>query len=93
MVPHPIRSRAGKFAGAPTFIPRQRAQESKSSSVVADGERDLDGYVLTYVYCSTTHTTQAVILDARAVEAGPVAVLQLPYHLPLSFHGTYMEAR
>ena len=84
---------AGKFAGAPTFIPRRRAQESEGSSTAADGERDLDGYVLTYVYSSTTHTTQAVILDARAVEAGPVAVLQLPFHLPLSFHGTYLGAR
>ena len=77
----------GKYAGAPIFVPRPRGAKGEQDEESTPS--DVDGYILTYVYDAERHTTQAVVLDAGDIEAGPVVVLQLPTHLPLSFHGLF----
>lgn len=54
---------------------------------------DADVWVLSMVYDPTTHRSRLVVLDGREVEAGPVAEVHLPHHLPLGFHGNFASAR
>jgi all-trans-8'-apo-beta-carotenal 15,15'-oxygenase len=67
----------GEVAGEPIFVPR--GPES--------GEDD--GWLLTVVYSAAEHRSRLVVLDARDVEADPVAVAHLRHHVPLGFHGTF----
>jgi carotenoid cleavage dioxygenase len=52
-----------------------------------------DGYLLTYVWKAAENRSDFVILDAQNVDAGPVAVVQLPMRVPLSPHGSWMPAQ
>jgi all-trans-8'-apo-beta-carotenal 15,15'-oxygenase len=67
----------GHLAGEPIFVPR--GPES-----VED-----DGWLLAVVYAAAEHRSRLVVLDARDVEAEPVAVAHLRHHVPLGFHGTF----
>jgi len=51
-----------------------------------------DGYLIGTSLDFVKQRTQLNILDAQQVEAGPIAILELPYHLPLGFHGTWMNS-
>ena len=68
---------AGQVAGEPIFVPRG-----------PDAAED-DGWLLSLVYSAAEHRSRLVILDARDVEAEPVAVAHLRHHVPLGFHGTF----
>jgi all-trans-8'-apo-beta-carotenal 15,15'-oxygenase len=48
-----------------------------------------DGWLLALNHDLPSHRSQLVILDARDLEAGPLAVAHLEHHLPLGFHGTF----
>jgi all-trans-8'-apo-beta-carotenal 15,15'-oxygenase len=48
-----------------------------------------DGWLLSVVYSAPDHRSRLVVLDARDVEAEPVAVAHLRHHVPLGFHGTF----
>ena len=67
----------GHVAGEPIFVPRS-----------PDAAED-DGWLLTLVYSAKEHRSRLVVLDARDVEAEPVAVAHLRHHVPLGFHGTF----
>jgi all-trans-8'-apo-beta-carotenal 15,15'-oxygenase len=67
----------GHVAGEPIFVPR-----------APDSGED-DGWLLSVVYSAPTHRSRLVVLDARDVEAEPVAVAHLGHHIPLGFHGTF----
>jgi all-trans-8'-apo-beta-carotenal 15,15'-oxygenase len=43
-------------------------------------------------YHAAEHRSSLVILDAKEIAGEPVAVVSLPYHVPLTFHGTYKSA-
>lgn len=45
------------------------------------GDED-DGWVVTQLYHPGIHRTEYVILDAKAIEAGPVCRLKLDFHIP-----------
>ena len=69
----------GFGAGEPIFVPRP-------------GRRDEDdGWLLTLVYDGVAHRSRLYVLDARDVEAEPLAVAHLPHHVPYGFHGTFTE--
>ena len=67
----------GQVAGEPIFVPRN-AQSGED-----------DGWLLSLVYSAPEHRSRLVVLDARDVEADPVAVAHLRHHVPLGFHGTF----
>jgi all-trans-8'-apo-beta-carotenal 15,15'-oxygenase len=68
---------AGHVAGEPIFVPRS-----------PDSAED-DGWLLVVDYAVAEHRSRLVVLDARDVEADPVAVAHLRHHVPLGFHGTW----
>ena len=70
---------AGQVAGEPIFVPRS-----------PDAAED-DGWLLSVVYSAPDHRSRLVVLDARDLEAEPVAVAHLRHHVPLGFHGTFTD--
>lgn len=68
--------------GEPVFAPRW-AYKSRSA-----GDED-DGYVLVQLYKASTHSTDFCVLDARKIDQGPIARIQLKHHVPYGFHGTF----
>jgi all-trans-8'-apo-beta-carotenal 15,15'-oxygenase len=67
----------GQVAGEPIFVPRG-----------PDSGED-DGWLLSVVYSAAEHRSRLVVLDARDVEAEPIAAAHLRHHVPLGFHGTF----
>lgn len=61
----------------PLFVPRHK-----------DSAQD-DGWLLAVNHNLVENRSQLVILDARDVEQGPLAVAHLTHHLPIGFHGTF----
>ncbi|MGY6238927.1 carotenoid oxygenase family protein [Burkholderia ambifaria] len=69
---------AGDQNGEPVFVPRP------------GGTDEDDGWLLVVVYRAATDTSDVVILDARAIDAAPVATVHLPRRVPAGFHGAWV---
>ncbi|MDG2306910.1 MAG: carotenoid oxygenase family protein [Candidatus Binatia bacterium] len=67
----------GQWVGEPVFVPRH-----------ADAAED-DGFVLNLVYDAPDDRTAVDILDARAIDAKPLARLWLEERVSLGFHGNF----
>lgn len=65
------------FVGEPVFVP--------------SGDSDTDGYVLVLVTHGLDDRTSLCVLDATAIDRGPVATIPLPL-LPIAFHGDWDAA-
>ena len=51
-----------------------------------------DGWVLTYVYDAATEGSELVVLDASAIDGGPLATVELPGRVPHGFHAAWVPA-
>jgi all-trans-8'-apo-beta-carotenal 15,15'-oxygenase len=69
----------GHGFGEPVFVPR------------APDAPEGDGWLLALAYDPGEHRSRLLVLDARDVEADPVAVLGLRHHIPMGFHGAFTE--
>ncbi|MGK5558623.1 carotenoid oxygenase family protein [Actinomadura kijaniata] len=67
----------GHGFGEPVFVPR--------APDAAEG----DGWLLTLAYDPAEHRSRLLVLDARDVEAEPLAVAHLRHHIPMGFHGSF----
>ena len=67
----------GNGVSEPVFVPESMAS--------AEG----DGWLLATVYKEATKNSDLVILNARAVEDGPVATVRLDHRIPFGFHGSW----
>ncbi len=65
------------FAGEPVFVPK------------SDANQEDDGWLLTLVYNAAYHRSDLVILDAKNLNQGPIATLQLKGHIPYGLHGNW----
>lgn len=54
-----------------------------------DSKSEDDGYLLSMVYDGNKHLSYLAIIDAKNIEAGPVAKLHFDQALPISFHGMW----
>ncbi|BBM85307.1 carotenoid oxygenase family protein [Candidatus Uabimicrobium amorphum] len=61
------------YAGEPIFIPR--------------GTNEVDGYLVSLVYNSHTNASFLAIIDAETLKE--LARINLPFHIPLGFHGNF----
>ncbi len=68
----------GRVPGEPVFVPAG-----------TDAAED-EGWVLSYVFDAGRGASDLVILDAAALEAGPVATVHLPVRVPYGFHGSWV---
>ncbi len=57
-----------------------------------DADED-EGWLLGYVIDRTDDATDFMILDARTIEAPPVATVRLPHRIPPGFHGNWFPDR
>ncbi|WP_418004132.1 carotenoid oxygenase family protein [Mycobacterium sp. PDNC021] len=67
----------GDGVGEPIFVPRS-----------ADSAED-DGWLLFVTYLAAEHRSALYVLDARDLQAGPVALARLPHHFFPGFHGMF----
>lgn len=51
-----------------------------------------EGFVLTNVFDGTRNTSHLAILDAQAIERGPIARAHLDHHVPVGFHAAWKPA-
>ena len=70
----------GQWVGEPVFVPRN-----------ATAAED-DGFVLNIVHDANRDQSALDILDARAIDAEPLARLWLDERLPVGFHGNWLQA-
>lgn len=71
----------GHYPGEPVFVPR--------GPEAAEDE----GFVLSVVFDGTSGRSYLLVLDARAVEAAPLARAHLEHRIPLGFHGSFAADR
>ena len=71
----------GDCVSEPAFVPR---------SVDAD---EGDGWLVAFVYRAETNTSDIAVLDAAAIDDGPVATVHMDTRVPNGFHGTWVDAR
>lgn len=68
----------GEFASEALFAPK--------SAAAAEGE----GFILTVVYRSSSHTSYLAVLDAQRIGDGPIARAHFDHHITSGFHGTWV---
>jgi carotenoid cleavage dioxygenase len=66
-------------AGEAVFIPRGAGEDA--------------GLVATFLYDPAAGASDLALLDARAIDAEPVAVIRMPQRVPQGLHGTWIPAR
>lgn len=71
------RLERGHWSGEAVFVPRH-----------PDAEED-DGFVLSVVYEGPTDRSHVLVLDARHLEASPLARATLRHRIPMGFHGSF----
>jgi len=74
-----------KFTYADSLVSGEHVFAPDPNGVAED-----DGYLLTLATDRSTEKSELLVLDARNVEAGPVARVQIPRRVPLGFHGNWM---
>jgi carotenoid cleavage dioxygenase len=67
----------GRWGSEAAFAPR------------VGGTDESDGYLVSIVRDEREDATEAVVLDAAQLDAGPVARLRIPACVPLGFHATW----
>lgn len=88
------------FVSEPIFAPRPRSTEIAAFTTPDVGNpldntvaAEDDGWLLALVYDAARHRSALVILDARDLTRGPLAVLHLRGHIPHGLHGSFTSQR
>lgn len=68
------------LVGEPVFVP-------KDGSTAED-----DGYIALFVFDPADRTSDFVLLDARHIDAAPVAVVRMPRRVPQGLHGSWIAS-
>jgi all-trans-8'-apo-beta-carotenal 15,15'-oxygenase len=68
---------AGSVLVEPTFVARR------------GGTAEDDGWLLSVGYDEARHRSRLMVFDAAHVDDGPIAEAWLPFHVPMSYHGTF----
>ena len=71
----------GRFASEAPFVPR------------IGGTGEDDGYLVSFVTDENTGTSECILLDARAIQDGPVARIALPHKICSGTHACWAERR
>ena len=67
----------GNGVSEPVFVPE------------SEGSAEGVGWLLATVYQQATKNSDLVVLNAAAVDLGPVATIQLDHRIPFGFHGNW----
>jgi len=80
-----------RFAGEALFVPRPGSPVSRHSEQFADEFED-DGWLLSHVFDAQSQSSELLVIDAKTLDAEPVARILLPRRVPYGFHGTWVPA-
>jgi carotenoid cleavage dioxygenase-like enzyme len=58
-----------------------------------NGTAEDDGWLVNSIHNSDTDQSEVVVLDARRVEDGPIARVQIPQRMPFGFHANWFSAQ
>ena len=75
-----------RFVLEPKFIPRQ-----STAGAARDGEEEDDGWIIAQLFDSKEERSEIVILDAKDLQKGPVAVVALPQAMPSALHSCWSD--
>jgi carotenoid cleavage dioxygenase-like enzyme len=50
------------------------------------------GYIISYLTYAESGESEAVILDARDISAGPICRLKIPERVPVGFHACWVSS-
>jgi carotenoid cleavage dioxygenase-like enzyme len=57
-----------------------------------NGVNEDDGYIISYLTYAESGESEAVILDARDISAGPICRLKIPERVPVGFHACWVSS-
>ncbi|MDW3221216.1 MAG: carotenoid oxygenase family protein [Acidimicrobiales bacterium] len=57
-----------------------------------DGSAEDDGWIVNSMHDSGTGQSSVIVLDARDIEAGPIATVKVPQRMPFGFHANWFSA-
>jgi carotenoid cleavage dioxygenase len=57
-----------------------------------NGTAEDDGWLINSAYDSDLDRSEVIVLDARNVEAGPIARVRIPHRMPFGFHANWFAA-
>jgi carotenoid cleavage dioxygenase-like enzyme len=69
----------GRYGGEAVFAPRPSATHED------------DGWLITFVYDESSHTSELVVVDAQDLSSQPVARVIIAQRVPYGFHGTWIS--
>ena len=69
----------GELLSEPVFVPR-----------AGDAAED-DGWLLTVAYDAAAQRSNLLVLDARDMDAEPVAIVRIPRYIPPGYHGIFTD--
>ena len=69
-----------RFGGEAVFAPKVGAKDED------------DGYLVCFVQDETHNKSECLIIDAKNIEAGPIATITIPYRVPYGFHAGWVGA-
>ena len=75
----------GQYCGEPVFVPRPGVPADPSAE-------SAPGWLLTQVYDGRSQKSFLAVLDAERLPQGPLALVHLEHHAPLSYHGWWNPA-
>ena len=70
----------GDATSEPVFVPRSRNS--------AEG----DGWLLAVIWRAAENRSDLIVLDATAIDDGPIASIEIPVRVPFGFHGNWVNA-
>lgn len=76
---------AHQYCGEPIFVP-------KPGFTYNTEDKNEEGWLLSQVYNGKTRKSKLAIFEANNISDGPVAVVHLNHHVPISFHGMWHGA-
>ncbi len=68
----------GRYGGEAVFAPRLGASNED------------DGWLITFVYDTSSETSELVVINAQDITSEPVARVLIPTRVPYGFHGTWV---
>jgi all-trans-8'-apo-beta-carotenal 15,15'-oxygenase len=81
------RGKATRLALGPERYPSEPVFVRRNEARAED-----DGYIVSLVYDARADQSSLVVLDARALDAGPLAEAWFDHHIPFTFHGNWVSA-
>jgi len=76
--------------GALTRWTPEAGHQPDEALFVPFGEAEDDGYLLSMVFDAGRARSYVAVLDATAIERGPLAKVWMPRRVPFGFHGTWV---